>query len=326
MKRNFVTFLILFLLLMAVACQPTTGEQEQSTGVQAMPSATAEEVGLAPVVTSTPPAMPEQQWKLIKTLQPEHKPRYAAFQNELLGVTDCGENIQPSFTVDGGQTWTRPVMGKFCPDSVDIVDGRSIWLCNSFGVFTSKDGGRSLSQMYSPYEGCRILSFADDQHGWSSFDWNLAATDDGALRWLEVEKDYTMGDIAAVSRRSPVDGYVLTYDGTFFTTNNSGESWTSNDIELISDEMRIANMDGRPPVSMHFQDAQNGIMILALAGQGNASLHSLHTTDGGQSWQQHPIPMNLGSVYLSHDGRFLTVTELGGAGTINILENQSLAE
>ena len=53
--------------------------------------------------------------------------------------------------------------------------------------------------------------------------------------------------------------------------------------------------------------------------QGNGVLRSI---DGGQTWEQQDIPLNLGAIYLSHDGRFLTVTELGGARTINILENQ----
>ena len=145
-------------------------------------------------------------------------------------------------------------MGRFCPDSVDIVDGRNIWLCNSFGVFTSNDGGRSLQQMYSPYDGCRIMSFADEDHGWSSFDWNIAATSDGALRWVEVEKDFAMGDIAALFLRTPQEGYVLTYDGILFTTSDGGGSWTSIDLEIVDDDMRIANMDGRPAAAMRFMD------------------------------------------------------------------------
>jgi len=95
---------------------------------------------------------------------------------------------------------------------------------------------------------------------------------------------------------------------------------------LVDGEMRIANMDGRPPVAMRFQDSDNGIIVLALAGRGDTQFLALHTDDGGQSWSQYDLPLNLGPIYLSHDGRFLTVTELGGAGTITIMENQLLAE
>jgi photosystem II stability/assembly factor-like uncharacterized protein len=170
------------------------------------------------------------------------------------------------------------------------------------------------------------MSFADEEHGWSSFDWNIAATSDGALRWVEVEKDFTMGDIAALFLRTPQEGYVLTYDGILFTTSDGGGSWTSIDLEIVDDDMRIANMDGRPPAAMRFQNKENGIIVLAMAGRGNTQFISLHTSDGGQTWEEQDIPLNLGAIYLSHDGRFLTVTELGGARTINILENQSVDE
>ncbi len=317
--------ILLFFLILSSCQEPAAGPLDNDLEAPAESSAEQADT-LEPTATAKPTTMPSAKWQIIKELQPEHQPKYAAFMNELFGVTGCGTNIQPSFTADGGQTWNQPVMGQFCPDSVDIVDGRSIWLCNSFGVFTSKDGGRSLTQMYSPYDGCRILSFADDQHGWSSFDWNLAATSDGALRWVDVEKDFTMGDIAALNLRTPQEGYVLTYNGILFVTNNAGESWTPIDLELVSDEMRIANFDGRPPASVQFQDAENGIIILAMAGRGNTQFLALHTDDGGQNWKRHDLPLNLGPVYLSRDGRFLTVTELGGAGGITILENQGLAD
>ena len=313
-------FLLLFSGCREAEAEPPENAPDAPVEVSAQQVETTE-----PTATVQPATTPSEQWQIIKELRPEHKPKYAAFMNELFGITGCGSNIQPSFTADGGQTWNRPVMGQFCPDSVDIVDGRSIWLCNAFGVFTSKDGGRSLTQMYSPYDGCRILSFADDQNGWSSFDWNLAATSDGALRWVDVEKDFAMGDISALNLRTPQEGYVLTYDGILFVTNNAGESWTPIDLEIVSDDMRIANFDGRPPSAVQFQDPDNGIIILAMAGRGNTQFLALHTEDGGQSWERHDLPLNLGPVYLSQDGRFLTVTELGGAGGITILENQSLA-
>lgn len=318
--RNFFAAMTLGLLaLLAAACQAETPIEAAKPTVTV--PAIAPPTSLPPVKTAAPVRISDR-WQVVKEITPEHKPKVAAFLNELFGVTGCGESLQPSFTSDGGQTWHRPVMGQFCPDGVDIVDGRSVWLCNAFGVFTSKDGGQTLSQMYSPYDGCRILSFADDNHGWSSFDWNLAATDDGALRWLAVDKDYNMGDIAALSRISPEEGYVLTYDGTLFRTGDGGANWTAHDLEVVSDEMRIANFDGRPPAAMQFQEDGSGIIVLALAGQGSTQFFALHTADGGETWERHDLPLNLGPVYLSHDGRFLTVTELGGSGKIILLENR----
>jgi len=324
MKRHLPSIIALLLITLLLGCQSQPDEPVESANPGAEQPLDPSESEVESSTVPEPSAEPSAAWQIVKQIQPEHKPKYAAFMNELFGATGCGEKFVPSFTADGGQTWIQPVMGKFCPDSIDIVDGRSIWLCNQFGVFTSKDGGRSLSQTYSPYDTCRILSFADDTHGWSSFDWNIAATDDGAIRWLDLEKEYNMGDIAALSRRTPEEGYVLTYDGIFWSTSDAGASWTSTDLEIVDDDMRIANQDGRPPVSMHFQDEDNGVIVLTMAGRGNTQFFSLHTADGGQSWARQEIPLNLGAVYLSHDGRFLTVTELGGQGTVTILENQTV--
>jgi photosystem II stability/assembly factor-like uncharacterized protein len=319
MKLHLCT-ISLVLVILLVGCQsPDLVPSDTDIAEQANGQVSQVPPTVVPVSTEEP----SEAWQIVKQIQPEHRPKYAAFMNELFGVTGCGQIGRPSFTADGGQSWTQPAIGQFCPTSVDIVDGRSIWLCNSFGVFTSKDGGQTLAQMYSPLDGCRILNFVDDNHGWSSLEWNLAATADGAIRWEEVEKAYDMGEIAAISLRTPQDGYVLTHDGILFSTNDGGESWSSNDMGIMDGDSGIAYMDGRPAAAMRFLDGENGIIILNLAGAGRGELLALHTADGGQTWDRHLLPLNPGAVYLSHDGQYLTVTEHGGAGTVTILKNQA---
>ncbi len=325
MIRHLSSIAILLFVLFLAACQSEDPAAEE-TAVQesALPeTAGAQTTPVPPTVAPDPTAEPSDTWQIVKKIQPEHQPKYAAFMNELFGVTGCGQIGRPSFTSDGGQSWTQPAIGQFCPSSIEIVDGRSIWMCNSFGVFNSQDGGRSLSQLYNPYDGCRRISFADQNNGWSSFEWNVASTNDGAIRWVDLEKPYDMGEVAAIALRTPQDGYVLTYDGILFSTIDAGVNWSSVDVGIIDSETGIANMDGRPSVVMRFLDEQNGIIVVNLFGAGVGKLLALHTADGGQTWEQHLIPLNPGAVYLSHDGTYLTVTEHGAAGGITLLENQA---
>jgi len=320
MNRHLRGNAILLLVLFLAGCQssdpaPPDSSTQETAGAQAAQA--------QPTATAEPADEPTDRWQIIRQMQPEHQPKYAAFMNETIGVTGCGQMGRPSFTPDGGQSWTQPAIGQFCPSSVDIVDSQSIWLCSSFGVFASKDGGQTLAQMYSPFDGCRLLTFADNNHGWSSLVWNLAATSDGALRWVEIEKAFDMGEIAAISLRTPLDGYVLTYDGILFSTIDGGISWSSNNLGIVAGGMEIANMDGRPPAAIRFLDAVNGIIILNLSGAGIGELIALHTADSGQTWDRQLLPLNPGAVYLSRDGQYLTVTEHGGAGTVTILKDQA---
>ncbi len=320
MNRHLSGITILLLIVLLSACQssntePADGFTQETTSAQAAQA--------QPTNTAVLTEEPSEAWQIVRQLQPDHKPKYAAFMNESFGVTGCGQIGRPSFTNDGGQSWTQPAIGQFCPSSADIVDSQSIWLCGSSGVFSSKDGGQTLYQMYSPVDGCRILNFIDDNHGWSSLEWNLAATTDGALRWVDVEKAFTMGQIAAISLRTPQDGYALTHEGILFSTIDGGDSWSSNDLEIVDSIIGIANMDGRPAAAMRFLDEQNGIIVINLSGAGIGEILALHTADGGQRWERHLLPLNPGAVYLSRDGQYVTVTEHGGAGTITILKNQT---
>jgi photosystem II stability/assembly factor-like uncharacterized protein len=323
MNRHLGGIAISLLVLFLASCQSSNPAPADSAEPE---KAGAPATQIQPTATAVPAEEPTDRWQIVRQIQPDHQPKYAAFMNDIVGVTSCGQIGRPSFTSDGGQSWTQPAIGQFCPNSVDIVNSQSIWLCSSFGLFSSKDGGQTLAQMYAPLDGCRILNFVDDNHGWSSFEWNLAATTDGALRWVEIEKAFDMGEIAAISLRTPLDGYVLTHEGILFITNDGGNSWSSNNLGIVAGGLEIANMDGRPAATMRFLDEENGIIILNLSGAGRGELLALHTADRGQTWDRQLLPLNPGAVYLAHDGQYLTVTEHGGAGTITILEQRSPVE
>ena len=71
-----------------------------------------------------------------------------------------------------------------------------------------------------------------------------------------------------------------------------------------------------PEAAVKFTDDENGVAILVLAGGGKSNLLALHTSDGGQTWEHHDVPTELGAIYLSHDGAYLTVTEPGKGTTV----------
>ena len=323
MKRFTIVFTIFLLSLILASCQPADSDPPD---ISAQETAGAEVAQVQPTATAVPTEQPPDPWRILRQDQPEHQPLYVAFLNGAVGVAGCGKNSQPSLTKDAGQTWTQLATGFFCPSSVDIVDSQSIWLCNEYGVFLSKDGGQTIGQMYAPYHGCQILNFADNDHGWSSYEQHLAATTDGALRWVEIEKPDGMGEIAAISLSTPQNGYVLDRDGLLFVTKDGGESWSSIDLGISASGLEVANMDGRPAAAMHFWDEEKGVIVLNIAAAGVAELLSLHTADGGQSWGQFDLQLNPGAVYLSHDGQYLTVAEHGGAAKVTILKYQAPIE
>ena len=55
---------------------------------------------------------------------------------------------------------------------------------------------------------------------------------------------------------------------------------------------------GRPSAAIRFLDDQTGIIILNLVGEGKSEIRALHTTDGGQTWEHHLLPLELGEFIL----------------------------
>ena len=322
MNSHFHGIAIALLIVLLAACQSPDPAQ---TEIAAQETASVEAAQPQPTATAVPTKQPPAAWEIVSQLTPENETKFAAFLNETVGFASCGPNSPISLTIDAGQSWIQPALGRYCPSSVDFVDSQSLWLCSQFGLFSSKDGGQSMGQMYSPYSGCQLLNFADDTYGWSSFEQKLSATTDGALRWLEVETPEEMTDIAAIFLRDAENGFVLDYNGVLFSTTDAGKSWSSIDLGLADSGSHIVKMDARPSAAIHFTDEENGFLILNLAIKGTGVIVALHTDDGGQSWGQHHLPLNPGSVYLSRDGQYLTVTEHGGEPKVTIFANQTNA-
>lgn len=206
---------------------------------------------------------------------------------------------------------------------MDIVDVQTIWQCGWKSFNTSKDGGQTWQPQTHPFdEECLLLSFLDDEIGWATSMSELAATIDGGSNWQEIELPEEIGKIAAISLRTPEDGYILDFDRTLYITDDGGERWSAKKLELEDSDLELIDMNV-PSAAIRFMDNEHGAVIMSLAGGGRGELLALHTSDGGETWEHDVVPVGVGLPYLSHDGKYLTVTEFWRGGKVTLLEYQS---
>jgi photosystem II stability/assembly factor-like uncharacterized protein len=160
------------------------------------------------------------------------------------------------------------------------------------------------------YGNCRQLSFLDTQTGWIATADQLGVTTDGGQTWQEVPLPAGVERIAAISLRTPSDGYLLDNAGILYVTQDGGQSWSSHTLGLDLEGAIIPSRE-TASVAVRFSDAERGLVVVHLAGGISSRLVTLHTTDGGRTWEQEgSMPVSLlVALYLSHDGSTLTITD-----------------
>lgn len=262
-----------------------------------------------------------EPWQIVQELAIEHQPPYTAFMNEQTGATICGwDDHAPSFTADGGQSWTQPDSKDACPNIVDIVNAQSIWECTPGSLFASKDGGQSLENLtFPPGDECQLLHFLDDETGWSASTANLAVTKDGANSWEAIPLPEEVSNIVAISLRSAEAGYLLDLDGTLYSTTDGGQNWAAQTLDFEDDDLALMRV-GQTSAAIRFLDKEKGVVIMNLGGNFKSAVVAMHTTDGGQSWEHHLLPVDLGGLFLSHDGQYLTVSDWMEMGKVTLLQ------
>lgn len=310
-----LTFLILSSLL--IGCQSPAASPSDTTEQEAESEQGAQ---ISVAETAVTPDEGDEPWTAIHQTQEEHLPSYVAFANPEFGITSCTEgddDVYNYITSDGGSTWEAPNPCNFRTDDVDIVDGQSIWVCAEGNLLSSKDSGQSWNPYIRPYpEGCTMLSFLDDDSGWAAGKGKLVATEDGGNSWVEIPLPEGIQELAAVSLRTKDDGYLLDFDRTLYSTNDGGQSWSDQTLDIEDSDLQLSKMGRIPAAAVKFTDDENGVVILTLAGGGKSKILALHTSDGGQTWEHHDVPTELGAIYLSNDGAYLTVTIPGKGITI----------
>jgi photosystem II stability/assembly factor-like uncharacterized protein len=260
-------------------------------------------------------------WDIVLQVNVQHPTIAAEFLDETFGiVVDDASALH--ITTDGGQTWTRAANNLAQSRAgLNVVNERVMWLVGAGGrVWTSTDGGQNWQAVARlPYGGhVEFISFLDERTGWaaSAESRQLWATGDGGRTWKEIALPQQAGGLATITLRTTVVGYLLDRRGVLFTTQDGGQTWSSQTMGL-DESLSIPVLT--PSAAIRFLDEHCGIGILGLAGDGKSEVWAMRTTDEGQSWDHENVPVPIGQFYLTHDGTLLTVADLADSGKITVL-------
>ncbi len=255
----------------------------------------------------------QEQWEvLIPKAIDGVKVRMAAFHNENYGVWGgAGDEGAQHYTLDGGKTWTMAKTGG-CMFSVDVVDTNIIWQSCLSGTSLTVDGGKNWKVIAKDVGGmASILAFADEKTGWVGSGSKFKKTTDGGATWNELALPNGVTAVAAISLRTPTDGYLIGKNGVLYITQDGGKTWASRSLGLENPVILGFGSGGwineTPQAAVRFTDANNGLVVLGL--DGNAKMIALRTADGGKTWKEESMPAKLGKPFISRDGRFLTVSK-----------------
>ena len=182
------------------------------------------------------------------------------------------------------------------------------------GTSVSTDGGKTwkITSVKAGGMAC-ILAFADAKTGWVGSGTKFQMTTDGGATWEELALPKDVSKVAAISLRTPTDGYLIDGNGILHITQDGGKTWSSRSLGLDNPSIMGFVSGGfvneTPQAAVRFMDANHGLVVLGLAGK--TSMVVLRTADGGKTWKEESLPAELGKPYLSRDGKFLTVNQYG---------------
>jgi hypothetical protein len=200
------------------------------------------------------------------------------------------------------------------------VDVETVWHCGLRDIKMSMDSGQSWKSTETPgYTDCKI-SFVDAETGWVISGMQLRATDDGGATWDEIALPEGVMEATAISLRTADEGYLLTSDGELYATQDGGKSWSSLPLDLTGYEEMDLLPSNLPSAAIRFFDADEGVVVVSLVGGGKSYVLALRTYDGGQTWEQEVIPIDIGVPYLTRDGKFLTIHSFLKSNTIFVAQ------
>lgn len=258
-------------------------------------------------------AAAQDQWAVLIPRAIEGvKVRMAAFHNEKFGVWGgAGDDGAQHYTLDGGKTWTMAKTGG-CMFSVDIVDINTIWQSCLSGTSLTMDGGKNWKVIAKDVGGmASILAFADAKTGWVGSGSKFKTTTDGGATWNDLTLPRGVTAVAAISLRTPMDGYLIDKNGVLYITQDGGKTWASRSLGLTDPVIQGfgsgAWINETPEAAVRFTDANNGLVVLGLSGNDN--MIALRTADGGKTWKKESVPAKTGKPFISRDGKFLTISK-----------------
>jgi photosystem II stability/assembly factor-like uncharacterized protein len=202
---------------------------------------------------------------------------------------------------------------------MDIVDVQTIWQCGMNNVSVSTDGGKTWKAVAEKAGGMGcLLSFADAKTGVFGFGNKFQMTTDGGATWKELALPKDVSNVAAISLRTPTEGYLVDKDGVLHITQDGGKTWSSRSLGLNAPSIKGFVTGGfvneTPQAAVRFLDANHGLVVLGLSDK--TSMIALRTANGGKTWKEEILPAELGKPYISRDGKFLTVNQWGKGLTL----------
>lgn len=250
-------------------------------------------------------------FEIIKTVKITHKTTYAGFNNEKLGMT-VGYAGEIHYTTDIGESWPKSENNSFCRFGLEIVNDEIAYHCGNAGhVRKSSDGGKTWKEVsdYGDYEPdqCRYLSFFDDKNGWIAAPNKLGVTNDGGSTWSDIKLPDNIGNISCIELLNEKTGYLIDENKNMYITKDDGKTWENKKINI---EDIDASINASPMIAMKFLDENIGYIYYRTSGK---MLAGISTKDGGKTWEQELLPeVKVGSLYMSNDAKYITVTSTFG--------------
>jgi len=229
------------------------------------------------------------------------------------------------------RTWTHQAPSPTSLDvrSVHLVSATEAWAVGDGGVLLhTTDAGRTFERRILDSVSLWKVFFLDAQLGWAVGN-DVFYTENSGVTWTKVNQ--TFGTLDNVQFVDPMHGFGCGNGGTIYLSSDGGRSWTTSTLPSIATVRGI-----------HFRDALNGWVVnidgeiyrSVNGGQSFDAVHTVpagvnsiwfadalegfvtggdmvfHTLDGGQSWQQLPVPSNT----WTYSTCFLDRTRHFGAG------------
>lgn len=243
------------------------------------------------------------QWKVVnRSSEIKFYSYLIGFENQNFGVA-VGEHGDTFYTNDGGKNWSYIKAPVACRYGLEIVNEKIALSTGNGGIAITEDSANTWKQ--KDVTRWDLISFIDSKNGWvaSLINNKIFFTDNGGESFTEISLNENIKNIVAINLYSKDSGIVLTKEGALFFTKDNGERWENKKIK-INQKLELHPVTR---TAIRFTTDQKGIIFTRTSGK-NSKWVCIKTSDGGKSWSYTLFDGEIGNIYLSRNGSFLTLT------------------
>ena len=113
------------------------------------------------------------------------------------------------------------------------------------------------------------------------------------------------------------EGYLIDEKGNLYMTKDGAKTWTSQKLHFKDEPFYTIYYS--PTMAIRFTDTNHGIIIGNRKRKNARMIVALITNDGGLTWKEEPVASGSGSLFLSRDGKMLTIVNFSGT-TLTVLQ------